>query len=170
MAGPSSDPLLWTGGVSGPRRQQQEDDLEVSAANDEARRLAIQLGVATTTTTAVTTPPEAAAAASRLRNPALEVRMESPYSPVSPTNYIQLSTSAVPGMSVKSMMSEDSASVAPQAFDAHGQRAPYFEGPYYIKFDESGKMIRRRWCKFLLRLLYAVCLFVHYRIFWTELW
>lgn len=33
------------------------------------------------------------------------------------------------------------------AFDSHGNRAPYREGPYDIHHDYYGRQIKRRWCK-----------------------
>lgn len=35
----------------------------------------------------------------------------------------------------------------PLAFDAHGHRAPYREGPYDFHHDADGRLIRKRWCK-----------------------
>lgn len=31
-------------------------------------------------------------------------------------------------------------------YDAHGQRAPYKEGPYHISREKDGRVIKKRWC------------------------
>lgn len=122
------------GGESGPRRHQQ-DDPEVSAANAEARRLAVQLGVATPL---VSIPPSSSSWLPTQQPSRMEdcsVSMSAYVPPMSPTSLLSLGS-----------LQSDDHSVMPPAFDSHGQKAPYYEGPYYIKFDQSGKMIKKRWC------------------------
>jgi len=129
----SADALLG-GGEAGPRRK-QEEDLDVAGANAEARRLAIQLGFATVVSTISASPASQTQGTS---SPNLEFAAapQDPYSPppMSPISMITM----------KSMRSDDS-STGPFVFDSHGQKAPYYEGPYYIKFEPSGKMIKKRW-------------------------
>jgi len=129
----SSDALLG-GGEAGPRRK-QEEDLDVAGANAEARRLAIQLGFATVASTISASPASQTQGTS---SPNLEFAAapQDPYSP--PT------MSPISMITMKSMRSDDS-STGPFVFDSHGQKAPYYEGPYYIKFEPSGKMIKKRW-------------------------
>ena len=40
-----------------------------------------------------------------------------------------------------------SADGQPRMFDAYGHRAPYREGPYDYHHDETGRLIKKRWCK-----------------------
>ena len=44
-------------------------------------------------------------------------------------------------------MSIKSADGQPRTFDAYGHRAPYREGPYDYHHDETGRLIKKRWCK-----------------------
>ena len=44
-----------------------------------------------------------------------------------------------------SMLSADDE--APHMFDCHGQRLPYYEGPYYIKYGQDGVKVKKRWCE-----------------------
>jgi hypothetical protein len=105
----------------------------------------------------VTPPATTTTKVSGLINPPMSEPMESPSIPNSPTKYGQICSPELQLMSLRSAYSEETSSEGPQAFDSHGQRAPYYEGPYYIKFDESGKKIKYRWCKFSLCLLATVC-------------
>ena len=132
MTIPKSTALL--GGESGPRRQQQ-DDTEISAANAEARRLAIQLGVATPCGSSLPSSSSWLPIPQPSRMEDSSVSMSAYVPPMSPTTLLSLG----------SLQSNDP-SIMPPAFDSHGQKAPYYEGPYYIKFDQSGKMIKKRWC------------------------
>jgi hypothetical protein len=36
----------------------------------------------------------------------------------------------------------------PHEYDCHGQRVPYYEGPYYIKYGKDGTKVKKRWCEF----------------------
>jgi hypothetical protein len=132
MTTPKSTALL--GGESGPRRQQQ-DDPEISAANAEARRLAIQLGVATPCDSSLPSSSSWLPIPQPSRMEDSSVSMSAYVPPMSPTGMLSLGS-----------LQSDDPSIMPPAFDSHGQKAPYYEGPYYIKFDQSGKMIKKRWC------------------------
>jgi hypothetical protein len=35
-------------------------------------------------------------------------------------------------------------------FDAHGQQAPYKQGPYLFARDKDGRVVKKRWCEYPL--------------------
>jgi hypothetical protein len=35
-------------------------------------------------------------------------------------------------------------------FDAHGQQAPYKQGPYLFARDKDGRVVKKRWCEYSL--------------------
>ena len=121
-------------GESGPRRR-TEEPREVADANDEARRLAQSLGVAS----------------SEPRQPL----NDGSFSPIDNTAF-PASTGGqhpynVPGPladdnDVKSTASNQSSYVA-HVFNAQGQRAPHYDGPYYVQYTDDGRRIQKRWCK-----------------------
>ena len=125
------------------------DDDHVSAANAEMSRLASQMGISSI--------PEGATFAEDARSPTSNADtsiLQSFHSqfaatPRQPTN---LNTNFSPTShrsdleTSLSMLSDVDDSV-PHEYDCHGQRVPYYEGPYYIKYGKDGNKVKKRWCE-----------------------
>jgi hypothetical protein len=70
-------------------------------------------------------------------------------SPRQPTTRLHLAPSDASPSDITSLHSSASPPRGePHLYDEHGQRAPYYEGPYYVKHLHDGRRVKRRWCKF----------------------
>jgi hypothetical protein len=146
-------------GESGPRRDTpliSSTDDTTTAANAEATRLASQMGISTfrnnnnnnnNNPTSSELRSSSAVSASRSKS-SMEMELSGvpqkfrPYSPIGSRSDVSHLTS-----SLSMIGTNEHEQQLPQEYDCHGQKAPYYEGPYYIKYTEDGTKIKRRWCE-----------------------
>ena len=115
------------------------NDRTVDAANAEADRIAAALGIASQ-------PPRPLYVSQR------SLPLEGA-SPRRPTPRLHLAPSDESPSDIASDITSLHSSVSPprgepHLYDEHGQRAPYYEGPYFVKHLHGGRRVKRRWCKF----------------------
>lgn len=122
-------------GESGPRRPYGEP-LDTAAANAEAARMAAELGVAGRP---AGTPSSVSSGRWRLPRPI-------PNS----TRYQRYESNDSIGSYLPPSVDEPE---EVYEFDQHGQRAPYKEGPFILSRDQTGRVVKKRWCKFLGRIV-----------------
>jgi hypothetical protein len=127
------------------------EDSHIVAANAEMTRLAAQMGISTI----AEEPPRRQSQYSVGNLSPMELIQTSPNptignstNPYSPTSH-RMETLA-------SLSDLDDENSVPKFYDCHGNRAPYYEGPYYIKYEKDGTKIKKRWCKCISFLSFAM--------------
>lgn len=135
--------VLLEGGESEPGRAAQEDP-HIVAANHEATRVAHELGVSTlnppppppsTSSTPLTAYTFGTLDTAQRRGADSGNMPKPPYSPLDRRSDLSKFT----------MAGGDESKL--HQFDTHGQRGPYYEGPYYVEYREDGMKVTKRWCK-----------------------
>lgn len=155
-------------GESGPRRQTQEPS-DIVAANAEATKLAMQLGVSSMSESetssslmgpntsrpfsphdnkrfaaGTTTSPPSGFHAMASDGTASGVGLL----PAIPRrNYSPPPQPETPSNKSHETCDEDNQTV-PEYFDSHGQKAPYYDGPYVVHHRHDGIRMTKRWCKY----------------------
>lgn len=138
------------------------EDSHIAAANAEMTRYAAQMGIASRLVTEGETvspsfsnmttsnhnsssilfsSPETPVTTSRTADP--QQQQQATFNAHSPVSYRSDLTS------VLSMVGSDADDYStPHVYDSRGHPAPYYEGPYYIKYAEDGTKVKKRWCKY----------------------
>mmetsp|Transcript_19668 Transcript_19668/g.29111 ORF Transcript_19668/g.29111 Transcript_19668/m.29111 type:complete len:697 (-) Transcript_19668:58-2148(-) len=165
MTVPSADDPL-AGGQSGPRRRTPDltaeaatispsNNDDILAANAEANRLAIELGVASGSAvvqhrTFSPLPDGRKFISKQLSNTSGATNSTNTRQGNASANNTTALNALPPTPAPRSpspiemIQSMDDQSIV-HTFDCHGQRAPYYEGPYYVKYTEDGQKVKRRW-------------------------
>lgn len=140
----SSSP--YQGGESGPRRS-AEEPIDTAAANAEAARLARELGVASSVKTTSSKWPflRGSRPASAATSTSYQRMNDDAYSNNSNTSSKRDIPSTEPPYTAHPLPDVGSGNEPIHLYDAHGQRAPYREGPYFIAREKDGRVIKKRW-------------------------
>lgn len=140
------------------------DDTHVSAANAEMARLAAQMGISSIPEGAIiageVTSPSNAMTSTGLLQSFPSHFTSTPRQPTNPASNFSPTSHRSDLETSLSMLSDVDDSV-PHEYDCHGQRVPYYEGPYYIKYGKDGTKVKKRWCE----LAFFVCLYIKVRRF-----
>ena len=151
-------------------QQQPGDAMDVAGANAEAARMAAQLGLSSSTMTASQNNKRVSSNKSLLfgrnrlsRKGSNDTRTSSLLNSqhdqrqlvaavnnaAMPRDHSFSHTSDLTNTVEGNMAGEDESaqSVKVPMFDCHGQKAPYYDGPYYIRYTHDGRPIKKRWCE-----------------------